>query len=477
MNFWDGEDFARRFDEEEFSISDQGPLLGPVLQFHVERDHSLQLILTTRSNAQQPINDHREDPSRIFENESQTSFSSPAGGKGIFFGVTTLSTERIENYQDLTGETVQISHINHIEYLAPQAEEVALTFEWLGNFPAGIIWPTSVTTEDGKRTIAGSPPITFDSPGVNFSGTRNGIRLTVGGYDLHLCSCRSQQTPSGPQRASLMFCGSPDDEERDKIRNCLSFAFGMPLISLGCSKFDAGHKLVGFKARTPSSLDGRAWRLYSLPAAPIYTNGSNILNPQAVSRLANAIFDNYDKYDLRTLLWQYWHAVVAPIYMAPAYYGAIIEAIQRKYLALQSTKINSRIIPKKDYKKLKLALLSAAKSFEMTQDTSKIFTDKLNEGNKVPQKVITQRFFDMLQLEMRDIELIAWSRRNDAAHGNDIPDDDYISLLRETHILKIMFHRTILKLVNGSDHYIDYNAPYFPIRALKDSVDDHPNDR
>ena len=460
MNFWDGEDFTRRFDEEDFSISDQGPLLGPVLQFHVERDHSLQLILTTRSNAKHPTNELREDPSRIFENESQTSFSSPAGGKGNFFGVTNLSTERIVNYQVFTSETVQISHIDHIEYLASQAEEVALTFEWLGNFPEGIIWPTPVTTKYGKRTIPGNPPIIFDSPGVNFSGTRNGIRLTVGGYDLHLCSSSSQNITSGPQRASLMFCGSPDDGERDKIRNCLSFAFGMPLISLGCSTFDANHKLVGFKARTPSSLDGRAWRLYSLPAAPIHTNGSNILNPQAVSRLANAIFDNYEKYNLRTLLWQYWHAVVAPMYMAPAYYGAIIEAIQRKYLALQSTKIDSRIIPKQDYKKLKLALLSTTNSFEMTEDARKIFIDKLNEGNKVPQKIITQRFFDMLQLDMSDIELIAWSRRNDAAHGNDIPDDDYISLLRETHILKIMFHRTILKLVNGSDHYIDYNAPF-----------------
>jgi hypothetical protein len=37
-------------------------------------------------------------------------------------------------------------------------------------------------------------------------------------------------------------------------------------------------------------------------------------------------------------------------------------------------------------------------------------------------------------------------------------------------LLKVMFHRMVLRIVNGADTYHDYVTPGFPVRRLADPV-------
>jgi hypothetical protein len=49
-------------------------------------------------------------------------------------------------------------------------------------------------------------------------------------------------------------------------------------------------------------------------------------------------------------------------------------------------------------------------------------------------------------------------------------DEDPIAIIRETKLLKLIFHRILLKITNGSDTYRDYYSLKFPIRKLEDPV-------
>ncbi len=62
----------------------------------------------------------------------------------------------------------------------------------------------------------------------------------------------------------------------------------------------------------------------------------------------------------------------------------------------------------------------------------------------------------------------AWKRRNDAAHGIAMEDGEELDVIRDIKLLKVMFHRMVLRIINGADTYHDYATPGFPIRKLAD---------
>jgi hypothetical protein len=64
----------------------------------------------------------------------------------------------------------------------------------------------------------------------------------------------------------------------------------------------------------------------------------------------------------------------------------------------------------------------------------------------------------------------AWNRRNDAAHGVAMEDGEELDVIRDIKLLKVMFHRMLLRMINGADTYHDYATPGFPVRKLADPV-------
>ncbi len=45
-----------------------------------------------------------------------------------------------------------------------------------------------------------------------------------------------------------------------------------------------------------------------------------------------------------------------------------------------------------------------------------------------------------------------------------------LDVIRDIKLLKVMFHRMVLRILNGADNYLDYATPGFPIRKLADPV-------
>jgi hypothetical protein len=45
-----------------------------------------------------------------------------------------------------------------------------------------------------------------------------------------------------------------------------------------------------------------------------------------------------------------------------------------------------------------------------------------------------------------------------------------LDVIRDIKLLKVMFHRMLLRMVNGADSYTDYVTPGFPNRQLAEQV-------
>jgi hypothetical protein len=93
--------------------------------------------------------------------------------------------------------------------------------------------------------------------------------------------------------------------------------------------------------------------------------------------------------------------------------------------------------------------------------------------NQVPRATITDQILKRLGIVLGDDEKQAWRRRHDAAHGNRMTPGRERKVVRDSHLLQVMFHRMILRIVDGNDQYYDYSArpsPDFPIRNLRDPV-------
>ena len=84
---------------------------------------------------------------------------------------------------------------------------------------------------------------------------------------------------------------------------------------------------------------------------------------------------------------------------------------------------------------------------------------------------------DIMEAVLKDIgiapgldERQAWRRRNDAAHGIAMETGEELETIRDIKLLKVMFHRMVLRIINGADTYRDYATQGFPIRKLADPV-------
>ncbi|EKG37166.1 hypothetical protein Pav013_3552 [Pseudomonas syringae pv. avellanae str. ISPaVe013] len=476
MFFWEWERLESYVEDNLFSISDPGKLLSPVRSVRVWRDEKLCLVMETKSGEHPSHREQEHPPGTLRKNEEAVEFSSPGGDTARAFGVDIRNTRSHTNHQHGTHETVQTCSVHYFESATSQSGNVAYVFDWVANIDQRYyIWPDGIrdsVQEVSTRTFGyGADPVILTATSTTDGGSRNCVELNVGGIRVILGSTELEAEIMTIKPGYIIYLGHIDEETRKRIRDSLSFALGFPIVYFGYAEYNERQKLTYLKAFSAYSMDGRAFNVPVMAPAPICSPaGSNMLDRDKLSEVANSFFDNYHSYSLSSLNWVYWHAVTAPAHMAAAYFGAAIENIQKKYLESAGTRFNNLIIPKQEYRLLRKAVFEAIKNCDLTVADKKTFEEKINSGNVVSLKVRSHRFFEHLGLDMGSAEVAAWQRRNDAAHGNELEDGDYISLIRDTKLLKLILHRIVLTITGASEEYIDYYSLYFPIRALNCGV-------
>ncbi|MCQ8869737.1 hypothetical protein [Vibrio splendidus] len=259
----------------------------------------------------------------------------------------------------------------------------------------------------------------------------------------------------------LLFEGIVSQDFISSILDVLSFFIGRKINSIATKFIDVNSRPLGFRA-LPKTISSKKVTNY-LTNSPIPIGKIN-------SEAINSLYNSYDKYKLKHIFWSYFQALDVSSEKRAVYYGGCIESFQSIYLELNKQKISGAIIKRASYRKLKNKFIAELQNSHISEAEKALFQRSIENMNRLPQKAITQKFFDTLNLDVRELEMTAWNRRNDAAHGNLISDDDYTNLFRHNLVLHCLFNRMLLSSLGVSNQYIDYYTYGFPTRHISSCI-------
>jgi len=472
------ETFELLLNNGTFQISDCGPLCSPINNFEIKRDDKQRLILTTRSDE-----NSKKDNIKFPDLPAGTVHSNHAGViisnsdmTVVANGVTPFDQLSRQNPATRTYEKTEKAWVHSLEAIPEDVERVHQLIEWVDNVDTAFyLWPHNL--EEKLETIAlrtlsgGAEPLTQRVKERAFS-LRGCLSLNIAGNEIYIAPFRNQKKERSSGPGFILYKKFPCEDIRRKIRECLSFAFGLPLVYLGHTLFSEEFQFIGFKAVTPYTIDEKVYSLLTLPPAPVGSKYSNLIDPNVFSRTVNALFAHFDELNFQHVSWIYWHAVCSPIHTQPVQLGAGIEALQAAYGELDKPNYKTTLLDKAKARCLREEFLKIVDAM-IPEDTKEKeeFIKNISNLNSASQSIRNERFLASLSLDMGDKEKNAWQRRNDAAHGNPAKPEDSVELIRDIHLLKNIFHRIVLRMAEAGNQYIDCYSLKFPIRQLRESVD------
>ncbi len=460
-----------------FKIDDCGPLHSPINSFEIHRDDKQRLVLTTRSDgkSRKNLDQYPELPAgTVHTNIASITLVSPnmlVSAKGV----RSLGTNRRSNALTNGYETTEKAEIDFLELVPQDLDDVHQLIEWVDNIDTALyIWPHNL--KENIKTIStktlGKDDFTISQYAEESSSNMRGcLSLKIAGIEIFIAPLNKQDTTRPSGRGFIIYKKFASEELRRKIRECLSYAFGLPLLYLGYTLLSDKCEFIGFKAVSPNIIDKNGHSLMAMPPVPVSSNRANLIDSTIFSKTVNAIFAHYDELNFQHISWIYWHAVYSPIHTKPVQLGAGIEALMNAYRKLEKPQYVTKLLDDKNSKFLKIEFLKIVEAMEIPDKEKTVLRNKAAALNNPPQTILNERFFECLRLEMSEKEKDAWNRRNDAAHGNPTKNGDSIELIRDVKLLKNIFHRIVISMTSASTQYIDVYTPRFPIRQLNESVD------
>jgi hypothetical protein len=477
LTVWEKETFELLLNNGMFQITDCGPLCSPIHSFEIKRDNKQRLLLTTRCDEkfQKGSFNFPELPAGTVHSNIACVTLSSSHMTVVAKGVWPFDQNLRSNPVTKVYEATEKATVDSLEAVPNDVGRIHQLIEWVDNVDTALYhWPHRL--EENQETIVirtlngGTSPLTQHAKKRTLS-SRGCLRLNIAGNEIYIAPFQNhkKERPSG--LGFILYNKFPCEDIRRKIRECLSFAFGLPLVYLGYTLLSEEFEFVGFKAVTPYIIDERAYSLLALPPAPVSYKYSKFIDPNVFSRTVNALFAHFDELNFQQISWIYWHAVFSPMHSQPVQFGAGIEALQKAYRKLNKSKYKTSLLDQTNATHLKNEFLKIIADMILEETEKEELLKKASELNTASLRVQSERFFTSLSLDMGDKEKNAWQRRNDAAHGKMAKRGDSGELMQDIQLLKNIFHRIVIAMTGASNHYIDFYTPKYPIRQLRESVE------
>lgn len=458
--------------EDRFQIVDPGPLHAPIHKFTLRRDDKLTLILETEADpaAKSAAIDHPPGAIRLATERAR--LVNIVDVEAEFIGVVPCGhTSSFST--PLPSPLRETAHVHQVKVTPGTVEDAAYTIDWLENLPpTPFVWPdiykTEVTTTTSRLFGTSDEGVTIRNSTDRTSFSRAAVRLTIEGTTFYVCTLGRDEDPGGVKPGCIIYDGTPSELLRKKIRTALSFALGVYLVELGHSHYDRDWHIVYAMARSAYSLGRRAFELGPDQLSPLGTTFRHELGRPELTRMVLAFVNAYERLDLANLSWAYWHACAATVHIAPAHFGAAIEALQRAYIRSHPGEIHETILPREVWKALRADLVVALGRPGVSDEAARALTDKLATVNQVEQRRLLKSVMIAIGLELGADEDNAWKRRNKAAHGMPVPEGQELAAIRDMKLLRGLFHRMLLRITNAASFYFDYASPEHPCRPLEE---------
>ena len=317
-----------------FTVVEAGPLHRPIQSFSIRRDDKLRLILETEvpPNATSATVDL--PPGTVRLSTERVLLRNIGGVDAELVGVIpfSLKSNTVGLTEKARQELAQV-HIARTNYTG--GEPAAYTFDWLENLPSSpFVWPASsrvVSTTQSSRAIALDDGITITRESEQFRSSNNTAKLNVEGWTFYICALnREHQAGAMKPGASCSTARQMAPSARRYERLCRSL-----WVFTWWTLEPPTTTATGVSSRRwPERLQPWATRVRhgtgaARPLGPRYLNE---LNPAQLTRAIAARVRAFEELDLANLSWAYWHACAATPHIAPAHFGAAIEALQNAYI-------------------------------------------------------------------------------------------------------------------------------------------------
>lgn len=467
---WEWESFENTITSDRCRIEEYGPLHTPVSEFSIKRDKDFQIILETFSPLEAKAKRVERPAGRIYTADEKVKLVDYKGIEVVLNGVVPEGHTAILDRNAGIKEKLSISFVE----MVPSEAKVEYTIDWLLNVKnKHALWTDKlkhVTQTVKTLSIGGSEIGEIRLFGEDkYTQFNRCVKFLIDGVEVYLCKS-TIENKSDFNKGFLIYAGDLSADTRRRIRECISFSLGTYLVHLGDSKFDKDCKLVSFRARSAFKYDKKIFQMTDKPPAFVFeANDSNVINGKLLNKMVNALYKSYDCISFRSLSWMYWHALCAPAHSAPAHWGALIEALQTKYIEQQSN-ISTKLLASATWKNLKKKLNDVLENMDIENEVKAIVTNKIGDINKAPQGVILERLFNDLNLQLGDVEKKAWRQRNNAAHGRQAEEGDSTLLIKDITLLKIRFHRMLLSITKAADSYYDDYTEGYMFRKLSEAI-------
>lgn len=269
---WEEETFELLLNNGRFQITDSGPLCSPIKSFEIKRDNKQRLLLTTRCD-EKSINGSLNPP-QLPAGTVHSNFASIT----LYSPDMTVIAKGLRPFEQNHSHTItkareatEKAWINSLESAPDDVEQVHQLIEWVDNVDTVLYhWPhnleENLVTTATRILSGGNEPLTQYAEERTLS-SRGCLRLNIAGNEIYIAPFQNhkRERPSGP--GFILYKKFPCDDLRRRIRECLSFAFGLPLVYLGHTLLSKEFEFIGFQAVTPRVFRILCKRVFSTAAA------------------------------------------------------------------------------------------------------------------------------------------------------------------------------------------------------------------
>jgi hypothetical protein len=469
---WERESFDL-INDGHFSITKPGPLHAPVHSFSVQRDEKLRLILKTVAPANARSSEVTRSSGTVRLATDSVELTNVAGVKAVLRGVTCYSVNIANQLEANKHFLTEEATVHRIDIETDNERSPCYTIDWIDNVPAIFHWPDTIRTSQSTSTTRN---IAIDDDGISLttsatheSFSRHAVKLTVAGVDVFFCTHGRDSTIGRVRPGCIIYSGTPDGEFRKRLRNALSFSLGAYLVYLGHTTYSDDWRIRSVLLTSAYSIGKAVFDLPVLHPAPLHQSWQHGVERNRLHRMVHSILEKYDEIDFGSLAWAYWHALCATPHIAGVHFGAAIEALQRRYIEANATKVPTKIIADRPtWKKLNTSIEGLIADLNLPEELKTALRQNVGALNRVPQRTKMEALLKAIKIVLGPDEALAWKRRDDAAHGNEMVPGGELPLIQDNKLLKVVLHRILLSVTNASDAYFDYATPGFPVRKLSD---------
>lgn len=450
-----------------------------VQKLFVSRDEELNIVIRCVSNVKQSAN-------RAFARKKRESEYLP--------GMSVKAGEIVINYpgdsfrfcpcyfQGYKGDYHKIEYMlscYHAEHKSKRGEKVALIREWvLNGSQTGLCFCGNGLFDYKKEAVVSGRHGDMIFPEIssilekNYMGRYIHVKYKDTAFDVSFVG-----NNNGPQWSNNI-CISyfeiygriPGIDERECIRDYLSFFIGKRLIYIGESSFDKKGNVIGRVLEKPRTYNFDIKFLCSNGAkAPIsdeYGNLNYYLNSiqQGIDKF-DAI---YKKLDLSSFLSAYWYAKIVARPFDLTILGSALERLVNIWYSEEKSNPDTVLVEKQDFsKRIKPIKALIEKQFEDTvyAERMKRSVDNINRMSMTEKYML---FFDEIGLPIGAIEKKALKARNYPAHGSFRNDGEVQTQEMRTmsKVYECLINRIVLKLIDYNGNYVDYGTIGFPEKDI-----------